>query len=514
MKLGAKLLAAPLATATVVLAGGQLSNWMLSREAATVRADFQERLSDFKTVGSVQLQLGQLHASVYRSVALVASTDEAALRTFRAGLKTQLEGAKRTIATVVDNGEVDPALREAVDRVGPQIDSYLKQADEAIDLSSVDPNTGIAALQSADKSFQALAATAAVIVARIDELNDVAMEASAARSRRTIWLFGALGTLAASVAVGLSWWLQRRLVQDVKRASDVAEAVAQGRLDAVPQARRDDEVGDLLQALGHMTQELSGSMRTVQDSSRAIHSASVEIASGSVDLSRRTEQTAANLQQTASSMEHLTGNVDSSADAARQASQLAGSAAEVAQRGGAAVARVVATMDEIHAASRRIADIIGTIDAIAFQTNILALNAAVEAARAGEQGRGFAVVAGEVRGLAQRSAEAAREIKSLIGASVEKVDSGSQLVADAGTTMDEIVASVQRVADIIGEVTAAATEQSRGIGQVNGAVSDLDKMTQQNAALVEQSSAAAESLKEQATRLGEVVRRFTLAAGA
>ncbi|MCI1193720.1 methyl-accepting chemotaxis protein [Calidifontimicrobium sp. SYSU G02091] len=216
------------------------------------------------------------------------------------------------------------------------------------------------------------------------------------------------------------------------------------------------------------------------------------------------------LRQAASSMEQLTGTVAHSADAAAQANQLASSAAQVARRGGEVVGQVVSTMDEINASSKKIADIIGVIDGIAFQTNILALNAAVEAARAGEQGRGFAVVAGEVRSLAQRSAEAAKEIKALIGTSVDKVETGSKLVADAGATMNEIVASVQRVSDIIGEISAAAREQSSGLGQVNAAVADLDRMTQQNAALVEQSAAAAESLKEQAKRLADVVATFRL----
>ena len=511
MKLGPKLLAAPLVTALVVLAAGQLNSWMLVRSADVTRQDFQDRLGDFKTVASVQEQLGQVHASVYRTVALIASTDEAAVQAFRKGLKAQLDGARRTFAAVADSPAADTQVREAVARAGAQIDVYLKQADEAIDLSSVDPNTGVAALQGADKSFGALAATAGAIVARIDAITDETAAAAATRARQTSLLLGALGLLAALAAVAASWWMQRRLVQDLQRASAVAEHVAQGRLDAVPQVTRDDEVGDLLRSLAHMTRELSGSMRTVQQSQQSIHTASIEIASGNADLSVRTEQTASNLQQTASAMEQLTGTVSGSADAARQASQLATSAAAVARRGGDVVAQVVSTMDEINTSSRRIGDIIGTIDGIAFQTNILALNAAVEAARAGEQGRGFAVVAGEVRSLAQRSAEAAREIKSLIGASVEKVDSGSRLVADAGSTMGEIVASVQRVSDIIAEISAAATEQSQGIGQVNGTVASLDQMTQQNAALVEQSSAAAESLKEQAARLGDVVRRFTLA---
>jgi methyl-accepting chemotaxis protein len=244
----------------------------------------------------------------------------------------------------------------------------------------------------------------------------------------------------------------------------------------------------------------------VRESSESIEVASTEVATGNVDLSQRTELAAGNLQRTASSMEQLTATVRQSADSARTANQLASSAAEVA-----VVSQVVSTMDEIDASSKKIADIIGVIDGIAFQTNILALNAAVEAARAGEQGRGFAVVAGEVRNLAQRSAEAAREIKTLIGASVGRVESGARLVQDAGATMTEIVASVQRVTDIIGEISAAASEQSQGIGAINGAVTELDRMTQQNAALVEESAAAAESLKEQAKRLAAVVSKFRLA---
>jgi len=262
----------------------------------------------------------------------------------------------------------------------------------------------------------------------------------------------------------------------------------------------------LQQALARMQSTLVA----VRASSDSIHTASVEIAGGNSNLSQRTEQAAANLQRSASSMEQLTGTVRQSADSAAQANQLASSASGAAQRGGQVMQQVVSNMNDIAGASRRIADIIGTIDGIAFQTNILALNAAVEAARAGEQGRGFAVVAGEVRNLAQRSAEAAKEIKGLIGDSVDKVESGAKLVRDAGSAMDEIVSGVQRVSDIIGEISAAASEQRAGIEQVNGAVSELEQMTQQNAALVEQSAAAAESLREQAHKLASAVAGFRL----
>ncbi|MFC7435314.1 methyl-accepting chemotaxis protein [Hydrogenophaga bisanensis] len=262
------------------------------------------------------------------------------------------------------------------------------------------------------------------------------------------------------------------------------------------------------EALKSALLRMLGVVSSVQQSALQIETASQEISTGNHDLSMRTEQTASNLQETAASMEQLNTTVRNSADAARQASQMAVANAEVAARGGQVVGQVVSTMSEIHHSSQKINDIIGVIDGIAFQTNILALNAAVEAARAGEQGRGFAVVAGEVRSLAQRSAEAAKEIKGLIGTSVEKVETGTRLVAEAGTTIDDVVANAQRVADIIGEITAATSEQSQGISQVHTAVSQLDQMTQQNAALVEESAAAAESLKDQAQRLTEAVKIF------
>jgi methyl-accepting chemotaxis protein len=294
----------------------------------------------------------------------------------------------------------------------------------------------------------------------------------------------------------------------------LVQAIAAGDLSQPVSVQGKDEITALLRGLSDMQQSLSGIVTQVRSATDSINTASAEIAAGNQDLSARTEQAASNLEETAASMEQLTSTVRQSADSARQANQLASSASEIAVRGGNVVGQVVTTMNEINASSKKISDIIGVIDGIAFQTNILALNAAVEAARAGEQGRGFAVVAGEVRNLAQRSAEAAKEIKGLIGSSVDKVEAGSRLVAEAGQTMSEIVGSVQRVSDIIGEITAASGEQSDGIGQVNVAVNQLDQMTQQNAALVEESAAAAESLKDQAHRLAQVVQVFRISSDA
>jgi methyl-accepting chemotaxis protein len=325
--------------------------------------------------------------------------------------------------------------------------------------------------------------------------------------------------LVAGIAVGVllavacAWVLTRSITGPLSEASRRAARVAQGDLTAAPvsDAGR-NEMQTLVADLSTMQLRLAELVSNVQGASESITAASTEIAAGNLDLSSRTEQAASSLQQTASSMEELTATVRQSAQAARQASELAAAASGVAERGGQVVSRVVDTMDGIARASARISDIIGVIDGIAFQTNILALNAAVEAARAGEQGRGFAVVASEVRSLAQRSANAAREIKQLIQSSVEQVDAGAGLVKEAGATMSEVVGSVQRVTEIVKEISGAADEQSIGIGQVNQAVAQLDQVTQQNAALVEESSAATESLKDQVLHLSGLVGAFKLAA--
>jgi methyl-accepting chemotaxis protein len=355
----------------------------------------------------------------------------------------------------------------------------------------------------------------------LDDLKDLQVElitravdeGEAEYAQAKLLMYGLLAGMAAAGGL-LGWGIARSITSPILEAVAVAERVAEGDLSSRIEVSRTDETGRLLTALKAMNTSLVGIVSTVRDSSDSIATGSAQIASGNADLSQRTEEQASALEQTAASMEQLGSTVKQNADNARQANQLALSASAVAQKGGEVVGQVVGTMRDINTSSKKIVDIIGVIDGIAFQTNILALNAAVEAARAGEQGRGFAVVATEVRNLAQRSAEAAKEIKSLITASVEQVEQGSALVDQAGVTMEEVVTSIRRVTVIMGEISSASTEQSQGVGQVGEAVSQMDQVTQQNAALVEESAAAADSLKQQAQQLVSAVAVFRIGSGA
>jgi methyl-accepting chemotaxis protein len=353
------------------------------------------------------------------------------------------------------------------------------------------------------------------------ELLDVQRELAAEKARQaretyssTLTLMIVLGAIVLVGAGMLAWWITGSIVRPIRHALKVANAVAGGDLTTRVEVTSKCEAGQLLASLKTMNENLVKTVTTVRTGTEAIGTASSEVAAGNQDLSSRTEQQASSLEETASSMEELTSTVKQNADNARQANTLAEAASGVAARGGQVIHEVVATMEQIHESSGKITDIISVIDGIAFQTNILALNAAVEAARAGEQGRGFAVVAGEVRNLAQRSAAAAKEIKGLIDDSSEKVGTGSRLVQEAGNTMGDIVESVRRVTDILNEISSASQEQSAGIEQINEAITQMDTVTQQNAALVEEAAAASQSMQDQAARLSAAVAVFKLEQGA
>ena len=447
---------------------------------------------------------------------------EAALKAIDRGYVDQLEAAmaatdkaaaqtQQRIKALLAQAPQAQALLDAIAKSGQ---AYQEQRDTVRHASS-GGEPDIAGMVDrdlrprADAYLQALDKLRAYMGTQVQ----AAQADNAALASQSLWLLG-LATLAA-LALGtlVAWQTTRSITLPLRQGIQAAENIAQGDLSMrIAVAQQRDEAGQLLQALAHMQTRLADTVAHVRQNAEGVATASSEIAHGNHDLSARTESQASALQQTAASMEQLGSTVRQNADNAQQANQLARNASNVATQGGEVVAQVVETMRGIHDASRRIADIIGVIDGIAFQTNILALNAAVEAARAGEQGRGFAVVAGEVRNLAQRSADAAKEIKGLIGASVERVEQGSQLVDKAGGTMEEVVTAIRRVTDIMGEISAASKEQASGVAQVGEAITQMDQTTQQNAALVEQSAAAAASLQTQAGELVRAVAVFTLEA--
>ncbi|WBS03491.1 methyl-accepting chemotaxis protein [Pseudoduganella sp. SL102] len=457
----------------------------------------------------------QTFAAVRRTAAIVKSNDPSLAEFFKA------DGAKTSGRSTALIKEIEPLLeseeeRALFKRIGELRKAYTQAKDKAIK-ARTDGNPEESArilneeyMPAADIYESTLGKLVKMQQGRIDATaRDI--EADIADSARMLAILA-----AAAVTLGAlcSWVLTRGIVRPIQEAVELAETVASGDLTRSIDATTNDETGALLRALRHMNDSLVKIVTEVRGGTETIAGASGEIAAGNLDLSSRTEQQAASLQETAASMEQITGTVRQNADNASQANQLAITASTVATEGGAVVGQVITTMGSINESSRKIVDIIGVIDGIAFQTNILALNAAVEAARAGEQGRGFAVVASEVRTLAQRSAAAAKEIKGLIGDSVQKVDAGAKLVDQAGATMEQVVESIRRVADIMGEITHATKEQAVGIGQVNQSIGLMDEATQQNAALVEQSAAAAGSMQDQAAKLAQVVGLFKLDARA
>jgi methyl-accepting chemotaxis protein len=425
--------------------------------------------------------------------------------------RTKFNASSERLGTLVRSEKAKQLFAE-IKAQGPETIRLLSQVMRIVDEGKADEAPAF--LQSSVQKPQD--ATFALINSMVElqekQNHDQIAEMDAEYVFAERFLLGA-ALLATIAATGLALAITSSITAPINEAVVIAQTVAAGDLTRDIEVKGRDEVSQLLTALKAMTGSLAAIVGEVRAGTQTISTASRQIATGNQDLSSRTEEQASSLEETASSMEELTSTVKQSADNARQANALANSASEVAVRGGSVVAQVVDTMGSINESSKKIVDIIGVIDGIAFQTNILALNAAVEAARAGEQGRGFAVVASEVRNLAQRSASAAKEIKELIGDSVEKVGAGAKLVDQAGATMDEIVASVKRVTDIMADIALASQEQNAGIEQINQAVSQMDQVTQQNAALVEEAAAAAESMQEQAVNLAQVVDAFKLAPG-
>nr|WP_305800566.1 methyl-accepting chemotaxis protein [Shinella sp. XGS7] len=445
-----------------------LRNLILLNDPAEIEAEFALIETASKSTSDKIEELSKI-MSTPGGKAGIAKLNEA-----RAGFRAEREKVTQALRA----GDIDKARRVLLGELKPRQQAYMAAVDELVNLGG--------------------------------KLMDLSAQQAEAEARSAKLQIAALIAVALVLSGLMSIWLIRSIIGPLNAAVQVASGVAAGDLAMAIEAGGANETGRLLSALHEMQGRLAAIVREVRNGAESVATASAQISSGNSDLSARTEQQASALEQTAASMEELGSTVRGNADNAQQANQLALAASTVAEQGGTAVGQVVETMREISESSRKISDIIGTIDGIAFQTNILALNAAVEAARAGEQGRGFAVVASEVRALAQRSAAAAKEIKTLIQASVERVELGSSQVDRAGSTIAEVVASIQRVTDIMGEISAASREQSTGVAQVGEAVTQMDRATQENAALVEESAAAAESLRLQAQQLVQAVAVFRL----
>jgi methyl-accepting chemotaxis protein len=427
-----------------------------------------------------------------RTKKLAADFDAASKKLSASGLD---ETERKAVSAITQlQGDIGVLLKDALSHAA----SFDAQGANKILAAQIDPLT-----QKEIAQINQLTALQELSVHR-------AIDASVSANRRLVITYYVIGVVVLFLCALLSWLISRSIVRPLHDAVEIADRVAAGDLSTRILVTGKDEIGQLLNALRTMNGSLQKIVAEVRAGTETVATASAEIASGNLDLSSRTEQQASSLEETAAAMEELTATVRQTAENAQQANQLSLAASEVAVNGSSIVKRVIDTMGSINTSSRKIVDIIGVIDSIAFQTNILALNAAVEAARAGEQGRGFAVVASEVRSLAQRSAAAAKEIKGLIDDSVQKVQAGSQLVEQAGIAMTDMVTSVTRVTDIVGEISASSQEQSLGIGQINDAITQMDDTTQQNAALVEQAAAAAQSLQDQSVVLTRVVSVFKL----
>ncbi len=512
MKVWHKVLVAPAVAIVFLILFGALAYGVLMQQNTALEELAKNRFSGYQIAADSAQDISEVHSNVYRLFTWIGNLSEDKIKKITNDEKARIDEVVKAVTAFGRLAMLTPEERKLAEAVLPKIAKYRKDMDAAIDLSTVDVGTGMMAMQTADAQFQAMLKDFTELVQLEKKLSQEAYEGAAAASKQATLVLLALLLVAVVLSIGASLYMSGVIVRPLKKAIAAADQIARGDLSADIKTRATDETGQLLNALAEMTQNLRTLVGEVANGAHTVADTSAQIAQGNLDLSQRTEEQASTLEETASSMEELTSTVTQNAHSARQASQLAKGASDVARKGGHVVGQVVSTMTGISDSSRKISDIIGVIDGIAFQTNILALNAAVEAARAGEQGRGFAVVAAEVRNLAQRSAAAAKEIKTLIGDSVDKVDAGTKLVDAAGKTMEEIVTSVTKVSELIAEIAAASQEQSSGIEQVHTAITQMDQVVQQNASLVEEATAATESMKEQAGSLLQVVARFKLGA--
>jgi methyl-accepting chemotaxis protein len=511
-RIGVKVALAPVVTILCLVIVAALGLWATRDLSSSLRAMQSSTLPTLSTTTELQRRIGAAYASTNQSLAWAGAEFPAArIDKLDKALAAELGEIEALIKAQHALPIWDEAAREQLLVLEKTHAAFRQTVLDALDMKSAGLSTAgsfIDIMQAAylklDEQISALATSQRDAAnARVDTSAD-----AAADKGMGIAVGAALALLLSAVA---GWWCARMIVAPLRAARTLAAALADGDLRAQRHTASRDETGQVLQALDQVSAQLGELVSEVRGTAQQVEVASGEIAQGNSDLSTRTEQQASSLQETAASMEQLGSTVRQTADHANTANQLAQNASTVAIEGGEVVSQVVETMRGIHDSSKKIADIIGVIDGIAFQTNILALNAAVEAARAGEQGRGFAVVAAEVRNLAQRSAQAAKEIKGLIDTSVERVASGSALADQAGATMQGVVNAIRRVSDLVGEISSATSEQSAGVGQVGEAISQMDRVTQQNAALVEESAAAAESLKSQSQRLVQLLDRFQTA---
>ena len=509
LRIGPKLLLAPgLVLVLLTLLSGAAYYGMV-RQHASLENMVQVRAARLQDAADVAGDAKYAHANIYQLLAWVSGSFAknrldaliGDINKKHAAIKSRLDALAKV---------ADPAERKLIDASGTALAAYRKAVLETIEMAQVDQSLGTNSMQKAEKQFNVLDTRLAQLSTLERRLSEEAYAAAGTEFRALGISMAVLVVLSIALSLAVTMLVRRAMLLDIRAISDVVAELAEGRLASATASTGRDEIADTSRALDHTIATLNTTLHAISTSVRSIDIASKEIATGNLDLSTRTEMQAGSLEQTASAMETLTVAVKDNANNARLATDLAAEAARLASHGGQAVDRAVTTMESIRASSRKIVEIIGVIDGISFQTNILALNAAVEAARAGEQGRGFAVVASEVRTLAQRSAAAAREIKALIADSVAIIDGGAASVNEAGSSMGHIVASVQQVNDIIERISVASTEQAEGIAEVNRAVGQMDDMTQQNAALVEEAAAAAESLHEQTVNLARAVSVFQI----